>query len=91
MSTLTHDRRTFLGNLDREAVGIAKSLPRESARPLELRRWNASAKWLPGPWRRVAPKRSSSGKNDAANELAVVNDFGVHVAHELHDFIDVPR
>ena len=29
------------------------------------------------------------GENDAANELAVVDDFGVHIAHELYDFIDV--
>lgn len=43
----------------------------------------------PGPGRRGRAEALLFGKNDAANELTIVDDFGVHVAHELHDFIDV--
>ena len=78
----------FLGNLNGETVGVVQGkrllagkrialefLERLSQIHLALAKGRAEALLF--------------GKNDAANELAVIDDFGVHVAHKLHDFIDV--
>lgn len=78
----------FLGNLDREAVGVVQSKRLLAGKRIALELLEC----LGQIHLALAKGRAEAllfGKNDAANKLAIVDDFGVHVAHELHDFIDV--